>query len=181
MTRLKAAPAITGAFILCALAISAPAWAMRTQYNIGSLKGLGGVYVIVQKLDPDMVTDGLAQDKLEAAIVQRLRAGGVRTLDEDEMVSAKGGILYVALDSVKGDNGAYACNVRAELIQVAGLARDRATLVPATTWMTGAVVLVGSKGVPGLQGTTLDVIDEFIQDFRSVNLLLPGTTESARL
>ncbi len=161
--------------------MAGPAAAMRTEYNVQSLKGLEGVYIIFQSLDNDIVADGLSQQAVESAVQKRLVDSGITLLSEDELVTRRGGILYVALDSIRNKDGIYACNIQVQLIQVANLSRDHSILVPATTWMYGMVVLAGSNSVGALQNAVLEIVDEFAQDYQTVNMEEEPQAETASI
>ena len=134
-----------------------------------SLKGLAGVFVVVETLAPDITHDGLSADGLRDTISSHLTTGGVKLLSEDQLSQPGGAIFYVSITSVKNDAGLYACNVHAEVIQAAALTRDPKILTPATTWTSGTVGIVGASNVKQLNGTVADIADEFVKDFLSVN------------
>lgn len=156
------------ALALCltvASAVSAGRLGMETK----SLKGLAGVCVVVESLAPDITQDGLSSDILKKTISDRLAAGGVSLLTEEQLSQPGGAIFYISITSVKNDMGLYACNIHAEVIQAAALTRDPNILTPATTWTSGTVGIVGASNVKQLGRTVSDIADEFIKDFLSVN------------
>jgi hypothetical protein len=55
-----------------------------------ALRGLKGVHVLVEKLDPDAERLGLTTAQIQADVELRLRKGGVRVLTEEEMLETRG-------------------------------------------------------------------------------------------
>lgn len=153
---------------LC-LALGSAVSAGRLGMETKSLKGLSGVYVVVESLAPDIAHDGLSTDTLRQTISDRLSSAGISLLSENQLSQPGGAIFYVSITSVKNDMGLYACNVHAEVIQAAALTRDPDILTPATTWTSGSVGIVGAANVKQLNSTVADLADEFVKDFLSVN------------
>lgn len=145
----------------------------RLALEVKSLKGVVGVHVVVESLSPDIISDGLTADSLEKTIIDRLTAAGITLLSEDELSQDGAAIFYISLASVKNDKGLYACDVHAEVIQAAALARDPRILTPATTWTSTTVGIVGATNVKQLNETVGKLADEFIRDYQSVNSTQP--------
>lgn len=158
--------------------VSTGALGARLGLEVKSLRGVQGVHVVVESLAADLVSDGLTIDLLEKTIVDRLTAGGVRLLSENELSQDGAAIFYVSLASVKNDKGLYACDVRAEVIQAAALTRDPQILTPATTWTSTTVGIVGASNVAQLADTVAKMADEFVKDYQSVNSSQPLTPKT---
>lgn len=159
----------TIAIVLALLTVSVAAQAARVGLEVKSLKGVIGVHVVVESLGSDLIRDGLTADSLEKTIMGRLSAGGVRLLTEDELSQDGAAIFYISLSAVKSDGGLYACDVRAEVIQAAALARNPQILTPATTWTSSTVGLVGATSLTRLNDTVGRMADEFVKDYQSAN------------
>lgn len=151
------------------LAISTGVQAARLGMEVRSLKGLVGVCVVVETLNPDIARDGLSADFLRQTVTQRLTSAGINLLTEEQLSQAGAAIFYISISSVKNEAGLYACNVHAEVIQAASLSRDPKILTPATTWTTGTVGIVGASNVKQLNDTVAGIADEFVKDFLSAN------------
>ncbi len=145
------------------------AWGARTDFELESLHGLSGIYVIVQKLNPDMIKDGLTVDMLKSEVNNKLSAAGIKVLSKSDSLSSKDGILVISLSSVKSKTGLHACSVDAELIQVTTLARNPDKPCPATTWASGIVAVVSPENVTHLRETVGEVVDDFVHDYQSAN------------
>jgi hypothetical protein len=159
---------VTIALALC-LITSIGAQGARLALEVKSLRGVMGVHVVVESLAADLVGDGLTTGSLEKTITDRLTAGGIRLLSEDELSQDGAAIFYISLASVKSDKGLYACDVHAEVIQAAALTRDPHILTPATTWTSTTVGMVGASNVRQLNDTVGKLADEFVRDYLSVN------------
>ncbi|MEN6355899.1 MAG: hypothetical protein ABFD83_02310 [Armatimonadota bacterium] len=155
--------------VILGLAACGTTWGARTDFELDSLRGLGGVYVIVQTLSPEITKDGLTVDMLKTAVIKRLNTAGIKMLPKSDSLSSKDGILLIALSSIKSKTGVHACSIDAELIQVTTLARNPDKPCPATTWASGIVAVVSPENVGHLSDTVGEVIDEFVHDYQSAN------------
>lgn len=163
---------VTIALALCMM-MSISAQGARLGLEVKSLKGVMGVHVVVESIASELISDGLTMDSLEKTITNRLEAAGIRLLTEDELSQDGAAIFYISLASVKNDKGLYACDVHAEVIQAAALARDPRILTPATTWTSTTVGIVGASNVRQLNDTVRKLADEFVKDYLSVNSTQP--------
>lgn len=174
------------ALMLCALTITAlgamlvsgTAWGARAEMELDSLRGLGSVYLIVQAPSADLAHEGLSKDHIKDAVTKQLKAAGIDVITDSKNLGDDDAILLIALTSVKGESGHYACSIDAQLIQITNLARDPKTMVPATTWTSGMVAIVDGKGMGYLEDRVTRLVDEFVKDYRSVNLPMSGQTRS---
>ena len=153
--------------VLCLATTSAQA--ARLDLETRSLKGIVGVYVVVETPAPDLLADGLSDEALESMINERLLAAGINILNEEELSKPGGAIFYVSISSVKNKSGQYACNIHGEVIQAAALSRDPNMMTPATTWNSSKMGVVGSANVSRLNASVADITDEFIRDFLLMN------------
>jgi len=171
---------VTIALALC-LITSISAQGARLALEVKSLRGVVGVHVVVESLAADLVSDGLTTDSLEKTVTDRLSAGGIRLLTEDELSQDGAAIFYISLASVKNDKGLYACDIHAEVIQAAALTRDPHILTPATTWTSTTVGIVGASNVRQLNDTVGRLADEFVRDYKSVNSTTPTTMPKTKI
>ncbi|MCE5324117.1 hypothetical protein LLG46_12500 [bacterium] len=155
--------------VFLGLMASGMAWGARTDFELDSLRGLNGVYVIVQTISPEIMKDGLTVDMLKSAVTKKLNTAGIKMLPKSDSLSSKDGILLIALSSIKSKTGVHACSIDAELIQVTTLARNPDKPCPATTWASGIVAVVSPENVGHLSDTVGEVVDEFIHDYQSAN------------
>ena len=131
----------------------------------GSLKGLHGIYVVIEDLGPEM--KGLVTRKQLRTIVEsRLRMAGIKPLKEKEAAkSASEPYLYVNIAAVPIGNKRYACRMDIEVHQLVTLIQDSGQY-HAITWDDGVISVGGAQ-------TILDQLDElifeFIYDYLAVN------------
>jgi hypothetical protein len=151
------------------LMASTAAWGARTDFELESLQGLNRIYVIVQKISPEIERDGLTVDMIKSKVSSKLEAAGIKTLPKSDSLSTKDGILVISLSSIKSKTGIHACSVDAELIQVTTLARNPDKPCPATTWASGIVAVVSPENVTKLTETVGEVVDDFVSDYQSAN------------
>lgn len=154
---------------IAAVMTSGTAWGARADVETNSLKGLGSVYLIVQGPGTDVATDSVNKDTIKSAVHKQLEAAGIKVIDDTKDLKDDGAILLIALSTVKGENDSFACSIDCQLIQIASLGRDSKLTVPATTWTSGVVAMVDSKGAGYLQARVTKLVDEFITDYKTAN------------
>ncbi|MCX6345024.1 MAG: hypothetical protein NT018_08105 [Armatimonadetes bacterium] len=164
--------------IITLCAVTGAAWAARANIELNSLRGLGGVYLIVQAPSDEMAADGLSKDMIKAGVNKQFEKAGIKLLSDAKDLKDNDAIFLIALSSVKSKTGAYACSVDAQLIQITSLARDPKVMVPATTWTNGVVAIVDKDSLTKLREKITSLVDEFIKDYQSVNLPISGETKS---
>ena len=121
-----------------ALAVDSPA-------TRETLKGLQGVYVIVEEMQPNIqryaVKPGLAKDQLQKDVESRLRQKGIRVLSREEWMKAPGKpVLYLAVNTHETEKYQYAYDIKVELQQVVKMEANPRINALAATWsmnMTG--------------------------------------------
>ena len=174
----------------CALVIAAlgvmlaigTAWGARADIEIDSLRGLGSVYLIVQSPNADLAGAGFDKNVVKASVRKKLEGAGIKVISDSSDLKDNDAILLIAVATVMDPAGRFACSIDEQLIQVTSLARDSKTLVPATTWTSGIVAMVDGKGIKYLQERIDKLVNEFITDYRSVNLPnlpISGETKSS--
>ena len=154
------------------LLISSTAYAQQTKYNIESLRGLKGVNVVVEDLQPNIEADGLGRDSIQADVELELRLAGIRVLTEEERLKEPGcPYLYVNVNSYKDSTiQTYVFSISVELKQDVILMRYLQTVVyGATTWYTSRVGIVRAQMVDDIRDFVKDDVDKFINDYLSVN------------
>jgi hypothetical protein len=161
---------------LMAMAIvSLAAAAEDDQYARSTLRGLPGVYVAVEALDPDIQKDGLTIAMLKADTELRLRMAGVKVLSREEWAKTRGGpVCYVDVSIVKDvaltdvlDFDLYAFEVRVELHQDVSLLRDMTVKVLSPTWSVSYVGFTNT--LPRIRTKVTQLVDTFIGAYQAVN------------
>jgi hypothetical protein len=155
-----------------AIASAATAWGGDTESDLGSLRGLRGLQVIVE-VRPATEHEGLAAATIQTDVAQRLRQEGIRVLTEaSSMLGAPH--LYVSIDTEPGGGylkDFYAVNIRVSLRQRVRLDRDPSIGLPGvSTWSAEGIGLVQAPRLVGfVRDHIRDHVDRFINAYRSVN------------
>jgi hypothetical protein len=152
--------------------VASPLYALDSEINRATLKGLRGVRVLVEDLAPEVEREGLLKDQLQKSVEERLRAAGIRVLTQEEAVKAPGEpYLYVNINVnfAKGEDEICSYSIDVALIQNVTLVRTPKQTCYAATWSTGGVGLVGKKTLSELKGSVEEIVDIFGKAFFSVN------------
>ena len=155
-------------------------------YKAKTLRGLRGVYVLIEGLSSDAKKAGLTKSQLQIDVEVELRKAGILVLTEDERVKTPGRpYLYVNVTSVAlpGEfKGLYAYHVTVQLNQMADLRRNRSIGIYGITWERAYVGYSGKshlkravrEGVKDyvnafINETVRDYVNAFINDYLTVN------------
>src|SRR5215472_3875500 len=90
-----------------------------------SLRGLTGVYVLVEHLTKEAERDGLSENQLQTDVELRLRRAGIKVQTRQESLASPGRpYLYVRVtERKKSDLPLYALCVQVEFVQAVQLER----------------------------------------------------------
>ena len=160
-----------GVMVALVLAWVGTGWG-ATKGALTSLRGLAGVEVVVESLDPEAEQDGLHNSQLQTDIELRLRKVGIKVESGPKALNIPGmPTLYVNINTIKKESGSYAYRVDVELQQSVILDRNRSLIImSATTWNTGMLGMVGSNNMPAtVREAVGDLVDKFINDFLAEN------------
>jgi hypothetical protein len=155
---------------ICAIAslslvVSHPLLAGNNKYEVATLKGIKALNVLVEDLPDSAKTLGLTREMIQTDVELKVRLAGIRTVPDEERAKLPGS---PALDvNIIVSDDSQAAHVEITLEQSVSLERNGQTLVAATTWSTG--VLVTNPTVEGLRNFTKDHVDQFVNDWLSVN------------
>ena len=159
------------AFLTIAM-MAASSWALNSETNRATLRGLAGVRVLIEDLPSEVLQEGLTKTRLHADVELKLRTAGIKTLTQDECFKTPGEpYLYVNinLSTLKAESDHYAYSIDIGLIQNVTLLRDPGQATYAITWSTGGVGLIGKKRLSELQDSVGDLLSIFVKAFLSVN------------
>jgi hypothetical protein len=144
------------------------AFAADEELSRATLRGLKGVYVAVEDLDPEIERDGLTRSQIQTDVKLKLRQAGIKVLSEEEWKREKGSpYLYVNAHIMKVMNGVYIFNITTEFIQEVHLVRNSDIKAPAAIW--SAEILGISDHVTEIRDPAKDRVDKFIDAYLSVN------------
>jgi hypothetical protein len=136
-----------------------------------SLKGLHGVQVLVERLDP-LVEAGLTTGDIQTDVELKLRLAGIPVLSKQEMLATPGQpYLYVNVNvNSSATRDLWPDHIEIQLNQNVTLARSPEPLVVgATTWSTGSVGAVFKQNLRSLRDGVKDQVDRFINAYLAVN------------
>jgi hypothetical protein len=136
-----------------------------------SLKGLTGVRVLVENINPEAERGGLSAANIQTDMELMLRKAGIRVLSKEEWSLTPGlPSLYVKVVVHKRfPYELYVYGITVGLEQVVMLSRNMQTVV-APTWSTdGAIGTVGVSQLSIVRDDVKDEVDKFINAFLAEN------------
>lgn len=133
-----------------------------------SLRGLQGVGVLIEKLNPEVEQGGLSKESIQGDVELKLRLAGIRVLSREDVVKARGPILYVNMNVITGQSVGRILpfSISVALTQRVSLERDPAISLRVTTWSADAT---GTQDVSTMRNTVKGFADRFINAYLSVN------------
>ena len=157
------------ALLLCSLS---PATASDSEIDRASLKGLQGVFVLVEDLNPPEEQAGLKAAEIQADAEQKLQAAGIPLLSKTQAIDTPGmPTLYVSVSvasSTVTDLWPFSIDVNLE--QQATLKRSPDTFVPtAVTWHVGSIGAVGKTDIRNIRDRVNEQIAKFVNAYLKVN------------
>lgn len=133
-----------------------------------TLKGLPGVYVLVESFDEQDKAAGFDRRIFQTDVELKLRLAGIKVLSNEEYLATPGmPTLYLnvgALHKQPGQNHDY--NIFLSLQQTVRLVRNGALAYGARTW---GVNSVGYGDLPFIRNAVKDYVYQFINAWLSVN------------
>ncbi|MBE0536908.1 MAG: hypothetical protein IH624_14685 [Phycisphaerae bacterium] len=143
----------------------------RLPYDVRSLVGVQGIFVLVEYLDEDSKAVGLTEDQLKTDIELKLRLAGIKVnSSEDRRFSDDSFTIYVNITSIRRDLLlVYSASV--QLRQDVYLARKPNRYCErATTWQKSCIGTVGeSKATTVIRDAVKDRTDMFVNDYLTAN------------
>lgn len=136
----------------------------------GSLRGLGGVMVIVERLHADAEPIGLERETLDAEVRVRLQSAGIPILSADERAAnERRPYLYVNCNVMSlGDAGAIVFSLDIEAHQRVRLADGE--YAQALTWAKSYLgVQSRDRAAMHIRDVLGGYIDEFVADYEKAN------------
>jgi hypothetical protein len=167
------------AFVLIAVGLSLANTSISTaqteiEMDRSSLRNLQPLYTSVYVEAPATIADmpDLDVTALSRSVDSSLTVAGIplnRT--EPAHVIDREPFISVHLNAMDMGNGLIPFAIEVEIIQGVVVANLPNELIHAATWDTGLVGLVSHDNVDTIRWAMLDLVDEFIEDYRKVNPL----------
>lgn len=137
--------------------------------RLNSLKGLAGVYLLIEPLNTEARKAGLTTSQLRTDVELRLRTANIAVLTEEEGRKRPGN-PYLYLDvAYKAENDLPIFRVRLALIQNVFAQRNTSRLLRASTWSVGLSGYTSGTGVATIRESARDFADHFCNDYLRVN------------
>lgn len=129
------------------------------------LKGLRGVYVVVERLRPEMERDGLFSSTLQSDVEMKLHMAGIELLpQEDSPWNAPH--LYLHVDAFKYSKG-YVYRIQLNLREPVMLERKGARVVASTLRIPDELGV--TPNLCTLREEVQDMLEQFVKIWQSAN------------
>jgi hypothetical protein len=150
--------------------------AQQPNPDMESLKGLTGVMVVVERVDPDAEREGLTTSAIQMDIEVRLRLAAIPVLTREEGLKLPTApYLHVMVSTFTRTSGPTASTIYAYNIVIAlrqnvnSIVRPHQMISGAATWDRSELGTVGAGRLPEIRQTVKDLTDIFINDWLTAN------------
>jgi hypothetical protein len=152
------------AALLVFILLNVGAWASDTPADRATLRGLKALQVAVDPTGPELESQGLRAEDLQARIQDRLRRANIPV---DAAAPEFVGLHVMAAHEGKGP---YAVCFSLGLYQSVSLDRDKSIRTATQTWETQSVVLAPARQLHNAMDSTLNqLVDQFIAAYAASN------------
>ena len=136
-----------------------------------TLRGLPGVEVLVEELQPEVERHGVSHGAIRAEVTARLRARGIRVYgSQSENPSPANAYLYVHVNALElPRQEAYAVALQVQVRQTVRSVASVSQIVNAMTWDAHNVLSVPAGGFERLHAEIQRYVDLFIDDWIAVH------------
>lgn len=147
--------------------------AQQSEGQKKSLRGLSGVFVLVETMTEDAQRQGLDDNLLQTDAELRLRRANIRVATQAEMVqSDKIGMLYINVGTTQLRDGLFVVSQNVDLRQSVRLVRDNSIIIEtATVYRINGTfgTFAPSRLRDGVRSSINDKVDAFINDYLAMN------------
>ena len=136
-----------------------------------TLRGLPGIEVMVEPLEPELERTGLVGAAIQSEAVQRLRTAGITVyVSQNENPSEAKPYLYVDVTGVRlGGQNLYAIAVQVQVRQTLRSPVTSSNIVDAMTWDARTVLAVPRSDLGSVRTIIQEYVDHFIEDWKAVH------------
>jgi hypothetical protein len=154
---------------LCGTAVSTSF--AEADFQRETLRGLPGVWVVVEKLPAELAQTGLTQGQVQTDAENRLRKAGIAILTQDECWQTPGmPWLYITVALLKASTTTYAATIGAVLNQEIILTRNPQIKAFGATWDAGVHLgAIGAESLATVRESVGSLVEQFITDYQAVN------------
>ena len=162
---------IVASFLLLSVMATHASAQMFVTTGRDTLRGLPGVEVAVEQLQPELERDGLTGATIHDEVVQRLRAAGIAVYtSQNENPSEAKPYLYVDVNAVRlGGQNLYAIALQVQVRQTLRSPVTSSNIVDAMTWDARTVLVAPGNNLTSVRLTIRQYVDHFIEDWRAVH------------
>jgi hypothetical protein len=160
---------LPAALLLCTIP---PATASDSEIDRASLKGLKGVFVLVEDLNPPEEQAGLKTADVQTDVEKTLQAAGIPLLSKAQDIDTPGmPTLYISVSIASSTATAlWPFSIDVNFEQQATLKRNPDTFVPtAVTWHVGSIGAVDKSGISSIRDRVSEQIAKFVKAYLAVN------------
>ena len=157
-------------FTLSLLNLSSFVMAYDSKVSRLSLRGLKGIYVFVENLDPQIEKDGLTKNSIKRDVEMMLRKAKIKTLSKGEWFDVTGSpYLYVNANVLKlPDTKEYIYSISIALKQNVYPVREPIEILGAATWSVGGIIGI-TPNLDKIRTSVRELVNKFIKTYLSVN------------
>jgi hypothetical protein len=138
-----------------------------------TLRGIKSMIVIIEDIRAKAENAGINKDMIRKDVELKLRMAGIKVVPKKEV--SESSHLYVYTNIVKRGLAAFVFEVDIAFKQIVFLKRKPDLSCYAVTWdKRSASVVSETKMVRKVQDTVNHLVDEFIEDYLSVNPIQPS-------
>lgn len=142
-----------------------------TDYTRETLKGIGGVTVIVETLNAEAEAGALDLNMIQEDVESKLSGAGVNVFSRDQWRNSPGKPwLYISVNAVRYLMS-YFFSIDVQLKQDVTLSRNPSIITSCSTWEVGSFGFVDAPNMPDKirEHITRYDVDKFIDDYKSLN------------
>ena len=155
-------------------AMVSPLLAVDDEPSRAALKGIKGVYIIVETFQPNIQDfakkSGLTREQLEKIAHVRLAQAAIAVLSREEWLTTVGRpILYININTHESEKYWFAYDVRIELQQIAVMEANPATKALVSTWSTNTTGDINVSRLNRLEEEVARAVDLFVKAHRWAN------------
>ena len=163
----------TAAALVC-LFLCGTGYAIDADVTRHTLKGLEGVYVVVENLQPNLLKyarkNGFYGDQLEGDVKAKLQKAGIKVLSRDQWLKTPGTpFLYLRINTHEYEKYWFAYDIRVELRQLATLESNPTVKTLAATWSVNMTGVANVGTLNSIRENGAKMIDRFTEAYAAEN------------
>jgi hypothetical protein len=161
-------------FLFIFLIMGSVAFALDSEVTRQTLKGLQGVYVILEDMQPNIqkyaLKAGLTKEQLQKDIEHRLKENGINAFSKDEWMRTPGNpVLYVNVNTHETEKYWYAYDIKTELQQVVHVEANPKARTLAATWSINITGMANIGNLQVIKGDVGVLVGRFVEAYKAVN------------